>query len=101
MLVLIQVGMAIKEKSRELCVLGILHRNFRGNDYTDGVTGSGISPGGEYLLALRLANKLADLRAANANPHSENRRFSEWLDPDGVAKKETGTHFGVPVSFCW
>jgi hypothetical protein len=23
---------------------------------------------GEYLLALRLANKLADLRAANANP---------------------------------
>ena len=31
---------------------------------------------GEYLLALRLANKLADLRAANANPYSNALRLS-------------------------
>ncbi len=30
---------------------------------------------GEYLLALRLANKLADLRAANANPYSKHKCF--------------------------
>ena len=31
---------------------------------------------GEYLLALRLANKLADLRATNANPYSNALRLS-------------------------
>jgi hypothetical protein len=31
---------------------------------------------GEYLLALRLASKLADLRAANTNPYSNALRLS-------------------------
>ena len=39
----------------------------RTNNIPSGNTHTGISRG-EYLLALRLANKLADLRAANANP---------------------------------
>jgi len=30
---------------------------------------------GEYLLALRLASELADLRAANANPYSKRFAF--------------------------
>ena len=50
----------------------------------------------EYLLALRLANKLADLRAANANLYPENRRFSEWVDPDGVVAKQKDTPCGCP-----
>ena len=38
--------------------------------------------------------KASDTEAAEQcfEPYSENRRFSEWVDPDGVAKKETGTH---------
>ena len=30
-------------------------------------------------------------------PYSENRRFSEWVDPDGVATKTKGTPCGVPL----
>ena len=30
-------------------------------------------------------------------PYSENHRFSEWVDPDGVEKKETGTQSGGEV----
>ena len=33
-----------------------------------------------------LTSKLDALCAANANPYSENLRFSEWVDPDGVAQ---------------
>ena len=55
---------------------------------------------GEYLLALRLANKLADLRAANANPYPENRRFSGWVDPDGITPTQKGHPQGVSF-LCW
>ena len=42
----------------------------------------------EYSLALRLSSELADLRAANANPYSENHGFSECVDSDESTKKE-------------
>ncbi len=53
----------------------------------------------EYLLALRLTSELADLRAANANPYSENQGFSEWVRGRAEHEKETDTPQGSVCLF--
>ena len=46
--------------------------------------------------------KASDTEAAEQcfEPYSENRRFSEWVDPDGVAKKRQAPFCGVCL-FSW
>ena len=55
-----------------------------------GVTGTGICPPCKVSLGETAGNV--------TNPYSENRRFSEWVDPDRITKKDRHPQ-GVPIFF--